>query len=135
MFSMPVKVTWFDSVTGWYESPLYRNVKWAFFIYKCSLKVGLAAQDRVELRRNTLIFSYRKMRMALIQTPQGFSYYSSTATRRPKYKQSKIGRIKMRKIPTISLISAAAAFSFFCASMVMAEGPSDHSPVIVASSR
>ncbi|MDO9419246.1 MAG: hypothetical protein Q7T66_01150 [Herminiimonas sp.] len=41
----------------------------------------------------------------------------------------------MRKLPTISLISAAAALSFFCASMVMAESPSEGSPVIVAASR
>lgn len=41
----------------------------------------------------------------------------------------------MRKIPAIGLISVAAALSFFCASMVMAEGPTDHSPVIVAASR
>ena len=41
----------------------------------------------------------------------------------------------MCKIPTIGLISAAAALSFFCASMVTAEGPMDHSPVVVATSR
>lgn len=41
----------------------------------------------------------------------------------------------MRKLPTLGLISAAAALSFFCASAVMAEGPTDSSPVIVATSR
>jgi hypothetical protein len=41
----------------------------------------------------------------------------------------------MYKLPVIGLISAAAALSFFCASMVLAESQTDNSPVIVAASR
>lgn len=41
----------------------------------------------------------------------------------------------MRKLSTLGLISAAAAVSFFCASMVMAEGSAEDSAVIIAVSR
>ncbi|CAL63567.1 hypothetical protein HEAR3466 [Herminiimonas arsenicoxydans] len=74
------------------------------------------------------------MSRALIAAPHRFAYYPATG-HAPLYNKSNIEELKMRKLSVFGLISAAAALSFFCASMVMTEGPSGHSPVIVATSR